>query len=272
MLGSNIDYLSSNFHSEFVIRCTRLLCLDARFSAQEGNDKRAIGSLLAANGIVKHISQVEAPCLVSDVVAMISQSEIFAAAINDVMLTKNEISDLRKKLKPRTNKDLGRALLGEFYVTTRAGIMPLVQSVEGRSTAYDVPDLKGMYDDHAERCKHDVKFLSRVSTRGRFTMEKSHWPSYKSKEKLSKQAMEFTLDYRLDLPIYSRSYARNQILYRYYDAVLAIMAGEEPPVELLTGKPFVFDPVTREVEFPIDPLFVYPVTKILKVPHEGVNQ
>ena len=66
--------------------------------------------------------------------------------------------------------------------------------------------------------------------------------------------------------VYGRGFDRTQIIYRYHDAVLAIAAGEEPPVELLTGEPFVFDPVTRELGLPDDDLLEEQGVNLVVVP------
>lgn len=84
---------------------------------------------------------------------------------------------------------------------------------------------------------------------------------------MSRPAREIVGDVSfLSFWVYGNGFRRTQIIYRYHDAVLAIAAGEEPPVELLTGEPFVFDPVTRELGLPDDDLLEEQGVNLVVVP------
>ena len=270
MAGTDIDSFFELYPANFIKQCADLLCLDARFAAKEGNKERALSSLLAAQGIAEHVCQIEAPSLIHETVGILVQLTVFGAAVHDVIadlgLTQDEISDLRKKLKPRTNRDMRRVIKGEFYVGTRALLMPYAHPVGNTEAAYIIPDLEILYDEYAESAKHNMKILSWLSMRGRFEVKENPWP-YKLKSELSRPAREIVGDVSfLSFQVYGNGFRRTQIIYRYHDAVLAIAAGEEPPVELLTGEPFVFDPVTRELGLPDDELLEEQDINLVVVP------
>ncbi len=270
MVGTDIDSFVEIYPINFIKQCADLLCLDARFAAKEGNKKRSLSSLLAAQGIAKHLCQIEAPSLIHETVGILIQLTVLDTAVNKVMsdlkLSKPEISQLRQSLKPVTNEDFTRVIKGEFYVGMRSLILPYVQPVGDVPVSQEIPDLCNLYDAHAGQIKHWMNVQGWLSLRGQLESTGSAW-SHQLPEDLSAQARSLIGDSFFEgYNIYGKGIGKTQIIYRYYDAVLAIAAGEEPPVELLTVKPFIFDPVTRELKLPADALLEKQGIDTIKVP------
>ena len=268
--GVDIDCCAELYPASFTKQCADLLCLDARYAAKEGDGSRAVTSILAAYGMARHFSQIETPSLHHETVGILVALMVLDTAVNEVIpelqLSKSEISELRKKLRPVTNEDFSRVIEGELYVGMRACILPCMHQVGDIPALYKIPDPSNFYAAYIGHIKHWSNVQSWLSLRGSIEGKGGNWV-YKFPGKMSSQTQGLINEtITVGLQIYNKGHARTKIVYRYYDAVLAIAAGEEPPVELLTGKPFIFDPETRELRLPADSLLDAQGVEVTRVP------
>ena len=70
----------------------------------------------------------------------------------------------------------------------------------------------------------------------------------------------------IGLDIYGKGWARAEARDRQYAAAFAIMEGQDPPVDLIMEKPFVYDEVTRTLSMPDDPALEGLEIKPIKLP------
>lgn len=258
------------FSANFTKQCADLLCADARVAAEEGDAERAELRINAALGLAKHHSQIETPSLMSETVAILIQISVLGASVEHVIpaldLSPGEIRQWRDTLKPVTNEDFSEVMRGEFYASTRGMLIPILLSYNSRSSEVKISDPEVLCDAFAQNYLHQMSQIRAANPQKLYQNTAGLHEDFTPTSQLSKEAQTVYDDSRLGVSVWGKGFTRAQAIYRYHDAALAIAVGDKPPADLITGKPFLFDPQTRVISFPDDPMLKELAVGPIKVP------
>ncbi len=239
------------------INCMQLLCVEARLLAGAGDKDGALQSLRAALGLARHHMGVEVPSYTAAAIGIFGQQIVHAKAVRIVIpllnLNPQELRFWRQELRLETKMKHSEVIKGDFLVAMRGFVMPLLDYDPDTPGGADVPDKDAMYQELARVTQLMMDRADGLDPHGQWTVNSSYW-NYTINPSLSSKARKWVSVCFQSAEIYAKGFARNQALYQYYDAALAIAAGDEPPVEPITGKPFLFNLETRVLSFPDDPI------------------
>lgn len=249
--------------------CTDLLCADARLAAESGDQQRALLRVRAAMGVIRQFRSLELTTHVSDIFANLSQVAILDATMEHVLpaVGKEDFAAWRDVLAPmQTKENHASVIRGDFWTGVRAWSIPDITRKGPLLRKYKIENPDRLYDAWAQRAVNLIDRTSGLSHQDVVLSEDADFASNVSLEHLSKgeQQAFLLMGYRWSIRLNYETKAAAK--YRQYDAALAILEGSEPPVELVTGKPFVFDPDARTLSFPDDPLLEKLNWKPVKLP------
>ncbi|BDS07914.1 hypothetical protein NT6N_29540 [Oceaniferula spumae] len=231
-----------------------ILCADARLAAESGDGDRALLRIKAVIGLSNHQGLVETPTLIAATVAILVKLTALEESMNHVLpaldLKQEDYAQWRQVLSPDPMMKFTDFLRGEGYGGMRGLVIPVVSNNTDFSEKDHIPDPDALYDAITQGYLHAMK-------RAESTSYLDHWQHHvgerwftETPENLSDQSVEIYHTLNMGWDVYSKGWARAVALFRRYDAAFAILEGREPPMEVLTGKPFVYDSQTRVLDFP----------------------
>ncbi|MBK1831672.1 hypothetical protein JIN77_13115 [Verrucomicrobiaceae bacterium R5-34] len=243
--------------ASFAKKCMDLLCADARVAAGKGDSERALESLRAALGIARHHAGIEVPSLINETIAVLGQLTVYQTAVRDVIpaldLDPSDLRVWREKLQPVSNERFSQVMRGEFFVGVRGLVIPWVNYDPEKMMEDGLPDKDAFYDALAGLMKFRMNRTDWLNPLGMWQVSHGVW-EYEFDSDLSRESRDLIDVYSIGFEVYTKGWTRALSIYRYYNAALAIAAGDEPPLELITGKAFLFDEKTRVLSFPDDPV------------------
>ena len=243
------------FHPpEAIYNFTNILLFDAKSAADAGDKKRALSSIRTAVKIGVHFSQVETLSLNGIIVATQLEKSILETTLYNLLpildLEKEDYKVWRKVINDG-RADIGpeKVSIGEFNVAFPALAIPISERV----WLFQLSGVDRIYDAMAQ-CHLE---LIRSSSGGgkkcleTFRMEKALSDKIEESPYVSRRLVRVL---HAGLPSFIKTVTRASARFRYYDAALAKLAGEELPLELITEKSFVLDVEKQILTIPDDPL------------------
>jgi hypothetical protein len=237
--------------------CTELLCADARLAAESGDQERALLRVRAAMGLIRQSRSLELTTLNSENSSNYSQRIILDTTMEHVLpvVGKEDVAAWRDVLAPmQPREDHGSVIRGEYWVGIRAWSIPDLIRKGPLLRKYQIENPDRLYDAWAQRALNEINLTSGLSHQEVILGKDADYAPKASMEHLSRGEKEAYRVMLYSWPSWLNQEAKVAARYRQYDAALAILEGSEPPVELVTGKSFVFDPDARTLSFPDDPL------------------
>ena len=243
------------FHPpEAIYNFTNILLYDAKSAANAGDKERALSSIRTAVKIGVHFSQVETLSLSGISISTQLEKSILETTLYDLFPTldlKKEDYKVWREVINEGRADIGpqKVSIGEFNVAFPAIAIPISESV----WLFQLSGVDRIYDAMVQ-CHLELIRLS--SGGGRkcletFRMEKGLSDKVEESPYISRKLVRVL---HAGLPSYIKTVTRASARFRYYDAALATLAGEELPLELITGAPFVLDVEKQILTIPDDPI------------------
>jgi hypothetical protein len=241
----------------FYKECCDLLLADARVAAESGDTGRTVERVRATLGIAEHLSGIETPSLISETVAILVRLDVDGQVVQHILPTLDldagaiaEWGAVLKRRQPQPS-DFAQLLRGDAYVAIGGLAIPLLVGNRDELTKKEIPDPDAFLDAVVSGMLDRV---ARIETATLIDMEDALAPAYlEAPAGLSPGAQEAYDAFQVGAGAWSRGWIRAASINVRTQAALAIMADQEPPVELITGLPFVFDPDTRTLAHPDDP-------------------
>lgn len=246
--------------ARFTKQCAELMLADARLAAEAGDLDQALRRVTAVNGIANHYEQIEAPHLLMATVSILVRLNAQDQVMNHFLPALNgnaaEIARWREAIRsPNMNpSDFARLLYGEGWVSLGGYVIPWVNGDKSFPSVGYIPDADALFDAYAQS---SVEAARKAET---FSLDDiaigDNNPPFHSftANHLSEGAQKVLEETTIGYSAWVKGWARSMSLSGRTDAALAIMQGEEIPLEPFTGLPYVYDPVARTVQVPNDPI------------------
>ena len=238
----------------FMRGMVNLLANEAKAAARLGDKEKSLDSIYAAAGLVRHLSQIETCSLIQATVGIVCELQVSSTIFED-LLPNLELS----------NEDLGK--LRELTLSNRDAFSPV--SLWRGEFNMGMPLLVMPFVDHAKLCQiigRDRVYHAYVKGYAAFInsyqgmKDSILWDSDEFEALLQVQQEKSSfLERKIQgyLVFYLEPYMTNEIripVKRYHNAAaLSFLIDGELPVELVTGKPYVFNEQTGEFSLPDDP-------------------
>jgi hypothetical protein len=234
-----------------------IVLMDARVAAADGDLASAAESVRAATGLADHLKNSEAPTfgdsLVGSMIQQRVQSFVLAEILPTIPAGQVDLSLWQNALNPPLQQpaDFSQVVRGEWNSTMRNYLLPGLADTTNPSNPVDSEALSEAYTQHMLALALRNESLS-------LTDLPSH-PSTKSDvSELSKRSRQVAAD-RLFM---TEGTFDMQATWEYFQsdiglsqAAFAILKGQPIPNDPISGKPYVWDPVTRRLALPDRPEF-----------------
>ena len=233
---------------------TDILLYDAKLAADTGDKEKALSRVRTAVRIVEHFSQIETQSLMGVTVLIVCEQSIVKTVFNDLLpkleLSQESYKEWRNVITSRHIAiTLEQMSMGEFNLATPVLSVPICEKV----WLFQLTGIDKVYDAIAEMHLELVRLYS------------EGYKSYIDGEKMdkvlaTKNAESFYVarllvqQLCLGWSLFTKSVIGSAAKFRHFDAALAHLSGEELPLELITGKPFVLDAEKQILSMPSDPL------------------
>jgi hypothetical protein len=244
----------------FTEQCNRLLLADARLAVEAGDLDHAFKQVQAACGLANHYDQIEAPSLLQATVSSIlrrqTQKHVMDQFLPALAGDPDEIARWREAIQSPIGQpsDLAPILNGEGWVNLGGLIIPLLSGNYSSSPFQDhVPDPDALFDAYAKgyaMASHNAKILSLEAL---IDLDGDRLGLPIPADHLSAEGQKILHETTAGISAWTKNWVGNMLLSARTDAALAIMQGEEIPLDPLTGQPYIYDPVARTVQVPYDP-------------------
>jgi len=247
-----------------------LLFAASRLAAESGDGDRSLKYVQAAIGLGRHHIQVETPTLTGATISILVHLTALDTTMKHVLpaleLDQQDLEIWHNTLKPTFDQSYASTIRGEFWASIRGMVIPAIANNSGLFKGEPVKDTDALYDVMAEAYIQAADRAERSSQAELWLQQdKSPWLP-KIQETLSPAAQNVYECMLIGLDIYGKGWARAEARDRQYAAAFAIMEGQDPPVDLIMEKPFVYDEVTRTLSMPDDPALEGLEIKPIKLP------
>lgn len=243
--------------ARFTKQCSDLLLADARLAAGAGDLDLALKRVKAVSGLANHYDQVEAPTLlmatISILVRLNMQDQLMKHFLPALNGNTDEISRWREVVRSPNMEPAGyaRFLRGEGWVSLGAMVIPLVNTTNSSPSQDHIPDPDAFFDAYAQSYIESSKKAQSLSL-DEFFIDESDDPGLPiDVSHLSRQAQSLLEVNRSGTSSWAKGWARSVSISALTDAALAIMQGDEIPLEPFTGQPYIYDPFARTVQSPL---------------------
>ena len=238
-------------------QCTDLLLADARLAIERGDTDVPRERIRAALGIARHMSDIESPSILMESVAVLIRLQVDDYAMQHLLpaqaLDREELAIWQHELesRKRSPEDFANTLRGEAYLSIRGLAIPALVGDTSALSKHDIPDPDAFIDAsigrtlRLSRQAEDSSIEDLATTLSPDVVELP--------EHLSPGALDAYKTFYFGASSWSKGWARAISIQARTEAAFAIAAGAEPPVEPITGLPFVFDSETRTLSHPEDP-------------------
>ena len=237
---AGIDARRITFWNISIRNFNSILTAAAINAAQAGDEAQAYSYMKMAVGVSDHFSNAETVSMMGMTYSIVNRSTIYESVMTDIFphldLTKEEYSQWYTMLTVnRKQFTLADMAIGEFNIGMPVSVVPVCESM----WLYDIFGANSLYDLMAE---YNISLVK---------LSNKSFPTYGAKEidALSEESSKKAsmIDgligdtFYVGISLYAKGIVRCEARFRQFDAALAHLAGEEMPVELLTGKPFLYD-------------------------------
>ena len=235
--------------------CAEALLLDARLAAEEGNVEGALASVHAASGLAAHFGNVETPTLLAVTVQILIQLQVQNYAMSHVLpaLPAGQFDPAawEQAVNPQVHPpaEFARIMKGEWNVSAREYLLPMLS---------DTADPKYPADPEALIDYHAGGFLEVIGDHD--SPSPADWntvppPGFSGNSHLSRDSRELTEMLFVGTQAWSKGMIRAQNQSAMTRAAFAIMNGQPVPSDPIHGLPYRWNPATRELSPPDDPVF-----------------
>jgi hypothetical protein len=230
-------------------QCVDPLCLQARIEAERGDWQDSLESMRAARGLTDHADRIESPSFLDATVGLLLRKKVRETFFEDILpllsLSGEEMANWEDAiLAPAVSpSDMAALVRGEWHVSVHFMILGLM----GDKTVKDPSRLLEAWADLAKRqvttCgTSNLLDLGRDLSAVRADTADLTEESAQLLETVSGESIAEWVS----------SWARQGIETDLARAAFAHLKGKPVPVEPLTLKPYVWDPVARSFSLPSD--------------------
>lgn len=232
--------------------CEKLLLGHARLAAAQGNPDAAMAAYANALNLAGHADGVEGPSFLHFVVGAGLRARVvqdFYEQLLPVIAADPALLAEGRKLVAGANGRTGapEIVIGEWNSATRNFLLPALLNDPEAKRQIKVENPQAFLDAYTAGMREMSANLKTPAYYGTAEI-----PQLAAVELLTGRDREtfkgmgdLLAGIMAGLQIQRADFVR-------YAAALAILAGEDPPLELLTGKPFLWDPVKRQLSYPAD--------------------
>ena len=226
---------------------TNMLLLDARVAADRGDINAALDSIRAANGLAGHLSQTDAPTIIMSLMGYSQQRSIrdavFASIMPGLPASQIDLTAFENALNPRieTPAAWANTVIGEW---------------NGGMSEYLLPSLA---DPTETRAPHDAELFAETYTNHMLGVVRNNQDRTLSELPTHPDTIpdlsQLSLRSRSLLGMVDISYSRKhwehaQVQAGLTKAAFAILRGQPVPNDPIHGKPYTWDPITRQLSLP----------------------
>jgi hypothetical protein len=254
------------FSARLVKGFSDALLLEARLAAEEGNVAGALEAVRAAKGLGDHIGKVETPSLLSATVQILLNLQAQSQAVSQIIpaLPPGQFDPvaweaaLRPEVVPPS--EYSRLMKGEWHVGVQQFLLPIVCDVEDPKYA---PDPEALIDFYAGRFVEVIASHDKPAAADWATVSVPPPSGISQLSRQSRQAGEILF---VGERAWSKGLVRSQHITGMTEAAFAIMKGQPIPNDPIHGLPYVWDPATRQLSPPANPIFEEQGLKPIIVP------
>lgn len=246
--------------ARFTKQCSELLLADARLAAESGDPGRALRRVRAASGLANHYDQVEAPSLLMETISILVRLQVQDSVMNQLLPnldpTPGEIAQWREAIRPPDMEPsaFSKILRGEGWVSLGGIVIPVLNGdLPESSQIDDIPDRDALLDFYAQGYIAGAKRAQAFTLDELVSGDRNQMGFPLTADRLSEEAQKLLEITATGASAWAKGWTRGMVLSARVDAALAIMAGEEPPLEPFTGLPYIYDPEARTLQVPDDP-------------------
>jgi len=263
--GIDIDrwfFISARFGKS----CSEALMLEARLAAEEGNVAAALESVRAARGLADHFGKVETPTLLAITVQILLEMQVRNQVVSQIIpaLPAGQFDpqawEDAVSPAPAPPAEFARVMMGEWNVTARKFLMPMLSDFEDPRYPRD-PDL--LIDAHAGMFLFVLDSHASESPADWVKSPKIEIPDLGY---LSRSSRNVTDNLMVGSRAWSKGFVRAQHQAAITQAAFALMKGQPVPTDPIHGLPYIWDPATRQLSLPADPAFNEMQLKPITVP------
>jgi hypothetical protein len=234
--------------SEFV----GLLSGCARLAFESGDTDAALRYCRAGMNMGSHFIDIEVPTMLHEAAATIIRGRMNRVFYEHVLpgLSDEEIRAWRDALAvgEAPSSEYGRALIGEWNYNLRSFVLPALlggsSPTEGK---FQMPDIDAFIDVYAMMTRKSASGLGDASP-GRLDLTMNGLSFAESE--LSSEAIDGLQSASSGLRSFFEALGAESTRKAMSDAAIAIKLGEEPPVDPVSGLPFVWDSENRVLSAP----------------------
>lgn len=243
----------------------KILLMDARLAAARGDLSSAAESIRAADGLADHLINSEAPTLLESILApsiqLITQRCVINIILPAIPAGQVDLSQWENALNPPLQQpaDFSRVVRGEWSSSMRDRMLPFLSDTADPENPVDSEELAEAFTRH-------MASLARRNESIALTDLPSN-PSPKSDvSDLSWRSRELAegLGMTENGADFLKNWENRQTDVGLTRAAFAILKGQPIPNDPIYGKPYVWDPATRQLSLPDSPEFT-------KRPHRPIT-
>lgn len=242
------------------------LLLEARLAAEEGNVTGALDAVRAAKGLGDHIGLVETPTLLGVTVHILLNLQVQSQALSRIIpaLPPGQFDPAAWEAAVRPGvvppSEYSRIMKGEWHVAVQQYVLPIVCDVEDPKYS---PDPEALIDFYSGRFAELVATHDRPAAADWATVTVPPLPTMDHLSRGNRQAAEIMM---VGEHAWAKGTLRAQHFTGMTEAAFAIMKGQPIPNDPIHGLPYVWDPATRQLSAPADPVFEQQQLKPITVP------
>lgn len=254
---SSADLPPLNSESMWGSTFANILLMDARAAAANGDLSSAAESVRAATGLADHLKNSDAPTFLDSLVGSLIQQRVQSYVITNILPSipagQVDLSLWEKALNPPLQQpaDFSLIVKSEWSSTMRNYLLPSLADTANSSNPNDSEALTEAYTQHMLALARQNESLALTDLPAN--------PSTKSDvSDFSKRSRQVAAD-RLFM---TEGTFDMQEIWEYFQtdvgpsqAASAILKGQPIPNDPIYGKPYVWDPVTRQLSLPSGPEF-----------------
>lgn len=265
--SAGIDVNRYSFFSARVVKgFSDALLLEARLAAEEGNVAGALDAIRAAKGVGDHIGKIETPSLLSVTVQILLNLQVQSQVVSHIIpaLPPGQFDPaaweaaVRPEVLPPS--EYSRIMKGEWHIGVQQYILPIACDVEDPKYA---PDPEALIDFYSGRFAEVVATHDKPAIAEWATVAVPAPPTTGHLSRSNRQAAEMMF---VGEQAWSKGLLRAMHSTGMTNAAFAMMKGQPIPADPIHGLPYVWDPATRQLSPPADPVFEEQQLKPITVP------
>lgn len=234
--------------------------LKARLAAETGNEEESLRWFSTAVNLAGHYHDVEVPSLLGATICVLIDSSGQSVAFKSLLPALGKSADLQqwKALLSRreySTAGLARLVRGEWQIGADFMAFPLLAQMQKQG---EIPDAEAVLRLHSS-WTNDI--ITKLPSLGLADLDTA-FPPPAVTSKLSEEGRGILVDLNSGLNDWGKDYARLALVLAQGRAAMDLLILEKSGVKIVaddvgritrdpvSGKPFVFDPVKREVAAP----------------------